>query len=638
MKKLFGVLLWTFLAIIAIAAATIGLAGYLLTASVPDYNEDFSVSGIEGPVDILRDSSAIPHISAASTADIYFGLGFVHAQDRLGQMLRAREAGEANSLSPRVRELDPAVSNALEAYANGVNAWIQEIAKGGRGRGAPELLLLDGAIRQWKPSDSLDIAQSFLTSLRPQEKLAGPHDPGEEIIPEDRPKTPELLSYRPGASLNAWTVPANRTVSGVPIIAADITGSLSLPSQWYLADIRLPAGPVVGATLPGVPFVIVGQSKSVAWAFRSIASPARDDASAATLEPGAEAFLTALNRLQRSSTASDAVDAVASLSLAGLEVLTADSRTLARWPGTRNDQPVSARTPDFRNLRLNALDERQPVFSIDGVIATQQDSVSAAARSLLPLMAKELWFNTPAAETEVNAASGLRTDVLNQLARWNGDMERLSPDPLVFWAWVRALQRRVLEDEFPEMEHLWTRSNPGFLYAVLTDRDGSAAWCDIRPSERRETCDELILMALDDALEWLVKRHGRDPSAWYWGSEHAIVMEWTAISSGGVIDDIVNLTASASGGPDTQKATLFSLWDETPFDARRGTNFQAVMSLAENDDTYFITPAGQSAHPFSRFYDNLFSRWMRGEYLIMTTDLSIARSAAAGLSRLSPLP
>ena len=637
MSKFFRILLWTFLAIISIAAVIVGLTTYLLSASVLEYNEDYSVSGIEGPVEILRDASAIPHISAASSVDIYFGLGFVHAQDRLGQMLRARRAAQAYPPVPEASMLDPAVSNALEAYANGVNAWIREVAKGGRGRGAPELLLADGSIRQWKLSDSLAIARLFLTNLRLQEKPVGPQVFNEGLIPEDRPAAPELLSPHAAARLDAWALPANRTVSEAPIIAADATGSFSLPSQWYLADIQLPTGPVIGATLPGVPFVIVGRSKSVAWAFNSIAPPTRN-ASAARPESGSEVFLTALSRLQRASSAREAVDEVADLTLAELQVLAADSQVLVRWPESTVDQPTSARSLDFRDLRRSRLDERQSVFSTDGVIAVQQDSVSAAARLLLPLMAKELWFNATTVETEEKPVGELRTDVLNRLARWNGDMERLSPDPLVFWAWTRALQRRVLEDEFPRLKHLWTRPNPEFLYNVLTDRDGRAVWCDIRPSARRETCDELIRVALDDALDWLVTRHGPDPSKWYWGSEHAIVMEWSAIGSGGLIADIVALRASASGGPDTQKATLFSLWDEMPFDSRNGTNFQAVMSLAENDYSYFITPAGQSAHPLSRFYDNLFSRWMEGQYLIMTTDLSIAGSAAAGLSRLSPLP
>ena len=58
---------------------------------------------MRGRVEILRDRSGIPHIYAASTTDLYFGLGVAMAQDRLWQMdrLRRRALGrQAEILGP----------------------------------------------------------------------------------------------------------------------------------------------------------------------------------------------------------------------------------------------------------------------------------------------------------------------------------------------------------------------------------------------------------------------------------------------------------------------------------------------------------------------------------------------------------
>ncbi|WP_255356614.1 penicillin acylase family protein [Thioclava sp. SK-1] len=131
------------MAICITASVGSGLVYFLLSASVPDYNEDFSVAGLGGPVDILRDASAIPHITASSAADVYFAIGFVHAQDRLGQLLRARRMAEASWPSDETLSVAPAVSDALESYAAGVNAWLELVSAGGRGRGSPELLIAD---------------------------------------------------------------------------------------------------------------------------------------------------------------------------------------------------------------------------------------------------------------------------------------------------------------------------------------------------------------------------------------------------------------------------------------------------------------------------------------------------------------
>ena len=274
MRRLFNILLYGFLAICITASVGSGLIYFLLSASIPDYKEDFTVAGLGGPVDILRDSSAIPHITASSAADVYFAIGFVHAQDRLGQLLRARRMADASWPSDETLSVAPAVSDALASYAAGVNAWLELVSEGGRGRGSPELLIADErSIDAWTPGDSLRIARSFLNGLRPGSARKEMPSISSVIIPADRPRVLELFATDPQQRLNAWAIDGERTATGTPILAADISGSLSLPSEWYLADLQFSTGPVIGATMPGVPFVIVGRNARVAWAFRSLPVP-----------------------------------------------------------------------------------------------------------------------------------------------------------------------------------------------------------------------------------------------------------------------------------------------------------------------------------------------------------------------------
>ncbi len=619
------------LAVFALGLTVSGVVYFLLRASVPDYDEDFSVAGIEGPVDILRDAAAIPHISADSAPDAYFALGFVHAQDRLGQLLRARRAAQALMPLDRTIEVEPSTAQALDAYAAGVNAWLGLVSEGGRGRGSPDLLIADERmIAAWRPVDSLRLAQAFLNDLQPERRQSDVSGLSDLPIPSDRPLLPELFVTSPEVSLDAWALPGDRTATGAPILAADIRGPLSLPSEWYLADIQLPTGAAIGATLPGVPFIVVGRSERVAWAFRSVSQKAVKEPENPTAAQASN-FLMMLDRLARSADVNDAMDACMNLSPAGLEILAIDRETLARWPDREVETPLS-----FRDARLAALDERQPIFSVEGAITVQRDTVSAAARALLPIMAKELWFVGSTGALEENRADELRGDILDQLAQWNGDMDRFSPEPLVFWAWARSLQKRILQDEFPSATKVWARPNADVLFAVLSDRGGSAIWCDIRPSTRIETCQDQVRAALDDAIGWLVDRYGPDPSAWVWGEAHALNMGWAPIRSSGIISDLLSLKAPSSGDSYTMIATLFTSDDDRPFAPSGGTNFQAVMSFSEEAGSYFIAPAGQSGHPLSRFYENLFLMWMQGKYLAMSTDLSLARGGAVGTSRLLP--
>ena len=72
----------------------VALSGFLyVRSSLPQTSGSISLAGLSKPVEIIRDSNAVPHIFAASAEDAYFALGFVHAQDRFWQMEFMRRLG-----------------------------------------------------------------------------------------------------------------------------------------------------------------------------------------------------------------------------------------------------------------------------------------------------------------------------------------------------------------------------------------------------------------------------------------------------------------------------------------------------------------------------------------------------------------
>ena len=156
------------------------LAYYILSRSLVDYDEDFTVAGISAPVEIVRNNDNVPHIFGKTDKDVFFALGFAHAQDRLWQMtmLRRTAQGRLSEIfgpsTVKVDELmrrldlyglalqsvqaqDAETLAALEAYAAGVNAWIGQVNSGARGRGAPEFFLFEPEISVWAPADSIAI-------------------------------------------------------------------------------------------------------------------------------------------------------------------------------------------------------------------------------------------------------------------------------------------------------------------------------------------------------------------------------------------------------------------------------------------------------------------------------------------------
>lgn len=85
-----------------------------------------------------------------------------------------------------------------------------------------------------------------------------------------------------GKGSNNWVVPGSRTTSGKPLLANDPHLALSAPAIWYFAHLQAPAQgaqpglDVMGATLPGLPFVVLGRTAGVAWGFTNTGPDVQD--------------------------------------------------------------------------------------------------------------------------------------------------------------------------------------------------------------------------------------------------------------------------------------------------------------------------------------------------------------------------
>ncbi len=288
-----------------------------------------AVAGIAAPVEIYRDSRGIPHIQATNDLDAYFGWGFVHAQDRLAQMLwlltsaRGRTAEivgvagleadrwartlDLGGLADRQFErLDEDSQALLVAYAAGVNARLERIRDG---RVAAPIGLQGAALPAdlWQPSDSLAISKFYSWALadsvdaslvlrditaylgsraaRPFFPLLGedPPSPFQGVLASDKPRdrsaaapTAGLERLRRAFGLNgravgssAWVLGGKHTESGYPILAADSHLEATAPPLLHVVHVRGAEFDVAGAAVPGIPVIWTGHNQRVAWASTS---------------------------------------------------------------------------------------------------------------------------------------------------------------------------------------------------------------------------------------------------------------------------------------------------------------------------------------------------------------------------------
>ena len=287
-----------------------------------------------------------------------------------------------------------------------------------------------------------------------------------------------------------------------------------------------------------------------------------------------------------------------------------------------------------RVQRWTRLMQEREVHTRESFIAAQLDTVSSAARTILPLIAADLWFTGEAAPA--GTPERLRQRALEVLAEWDGAMNEHLPEPLIYAAWVRALQSRLIRDELGPLADSFTRFEPLFIERVYRDIDGAARWCDIMQSAATESCTDIARMALDDALVELSERYGPKVESWRWGDAHQATQDHPVLGRMPVLKWIVNIRQSTSGGDHTLDRGLTAGSGPEPYLNVNGAGYRGVYDFADPDSSVFIISTGQSGHPLSRHYDDLSALWRRGEYVPMSLDPALARAAATGITRLEP--
>ncbi len=289
-----------------------------------------------------------------------------------------------------------------------------------------------------------------------------------------------------------------------------------------------------------------------------------------------------------------------------------------------------------RVQRWQRLMGEREVHSRESFIAAQLDAVSPAARGLLPLVGANLWFTGEAAPA--GTPEHQRQRALELLGAWDGEMNEHLPEPLIYAAWMRALQNRLIRDELGPLAAEFPHLEPVFIERVYRDTDGAGHWCDVMQSAPVETCTDIARMALDDALLELSARFGSNVESWRWGDVHEAQHDHQVLGKVPVLSWVMNIRQSTSGGDFTLMRGRTAGTGANPFANVHGAGYRGVYDFADPDSSVFIIATGQSGHPLSRHYDDLSEMWRSGDYIPMSLDPELARAAATGITRLQPAP
>ena len=291
----------------------------------PDAVFPKTIQGLADSSQVFFDERWVPHIFARSSKDAYYIQGYVHAMMRLWQMdfaSRAAEGRISELIGPKALEFDknkrrkglkesalksveawkccPEAFQLVQAYSDGFNAYLKTL----RDADLPiEFKLMNYKPEPWSPYRSSLFHKSMsevlcgrdmdveLTNARNFfgddfnflfEEMDSLTDP---VIPKGT-KWDYIQSIKKDSSLNLglfenfdwqtekgisglgsnnWAVGPSKSVSGNPILCNDPHLSLTLPSIWFEQQIHTPEMNVYGVTFPGIPGVVIGFNKDIAW-------------------------------------------------------------------------------------------------------------------------------------------------------------------------------------------------------------------------------------------------------------------------------------------------------------------------------------------------------------------------------------
>lgn len=306
--------------VLVLAVAVLAAGGWLAT-SLPETAGEVRLVGLDAAAEVIRDPRGVPHIFADSAADGAFALGYVHAQDRFVQMELMRRLGSGRLAEvvgapavdsdswmrtlglyrlaeAQVALLSDAARRELQAYANGVNAYLDTQA----GMLAPEFALSRHAPEPWRPADSLvwgklmatilggnwrdELLRARLLRRLPAERVDAlwPEYPRDgpvtgQVVGLDAPVFPALAGFGgggQGGASNVWALTPQRTTTGGALLVNDPHLGFRAPILWYLARIVTPEGERTGATVPGVPYTLLGHNGRIAWGFTTTQTDFQD--------------------------------------------------------------------------------------------------------------------------------------------------------------------------------------------------------------------------------------------------------------------------------------------------------------------------------------------------------------------------
>jgi penicillin amidase len=280
--------------------------------------------------------------------------------------------------------------------------------------------------------------------------------------------------------------------------------------------------------------------------------------------------------------------------------------------------------PGYRAQRIVDLIEADPLISLTDVQVIQGDCMPLWTQDVLPYL-QSLSTDEP----RLNQA-------LDLLRAWDGQAARESAAAALFEAFRLHLVDATFGDELGEQLLGEARgATMSALSNLLPESD--SPWFDDTTTPQVETRDEILLRALEGAVEDLTKSEGRNMAKWRWGDLHTATFENQSLGGCG----IGLIEAMFNRGPFAVDGTIATVnntgYDpDEPYAVTWVASYRQIIDLGDLARSVSMHTTGQSGHPFHRHYGDMIDPWRDVLHHPMLWVREAVEADAAGTLVLTP--
>jgi len=296
--------------------------------------------------------------------------------------------------------------------------------------------------------------------------------------------------------------------------------------------------------------------------------------------------------------------------------------------------------PSSRIDRITELLQAKNKHSVEDYMKYQEDIYSPYAKSIVPYI---LYAFENAEVKDKNLEKSLQL-----LREWNFEMDKYLHAPAIFVTFFDKLMKNIYMDEMGDdlfNQYVFLANVPYRNILELLQNPFSVWYNDVKKNERK-TRDDVIRESMNDALDELESKLGKDVKDWQWGRIHTVTFKHAFSGASGLLDDVINIGPHEISGDGTtifnteyafsESIEKYPLFSHDAFDCELGPSMRFIYDFVKPDEFYLILTTGQSGNIFSDHYKDQTELFLNGKYMKIRTDEESITNQGNSLLRLLP--